>query len=271
MIPLLSQTKSTDNDDNLSLAGRKRKQASPQKLVRRRSGAAKKRRNAGKATGNQNLLKEEAPELGSLKGDFNWNTIFDEFFGANDTELSLTPASVPPKTQCHGNGVNGPFADDVVSGSLLAHDLLVLPDLPDTNCSNSVKSTSSGLKKDSAQWQSPNDCNLHPTNNEFLDHAISSSLSSVADQNINEFMKEVEFGLTVTSKQVDPSTSWLPECSELEELLNQNTEVGVGFQGVPPEEEIERLFLSTSLETSTKSPSVKSELICPTNSPADQV
>ena len=70
---------------DLSAANRKKKQASSQKLICCR-GPAKKRLENVKTNGHQNFLQEEAPGIGSFKGDFNWNINFDEFFSDNVRE-----------------------------------------------------------------------------------------------------------------------------------------------------------------------------------------
>nr|XP_026694096.1 transcription factor protein isoform X1 [Ciona intestinalis] len=73
-----------------SASNRKRKQVAPQKVIRRKN--TKKRRNINENSSpvSPNLLEEEAPELGSLKGDFNWNSILDGLFPTSPGDLSLS-------------------------------------------------------------------------------------------------------------------------------------------------------------------------------------
>jgi len=70
----------------LSILNRKRKQTAPQKIVNKNNNLKHSRKNSNSELSSlleefsdSNPLKEQAPELGSLKGDFNWTTVFDDF------------------------------------------------------------------------------------------------------------------------------------------------------------------------------------------------
>ena len=120
--------------EDASAASSKGKQTFSQNLIRR-LGVAKKQRNGVKTNRHQNLLQEKAPELGSFKEEFNWNTVFDEFFGDNEGDSSVrsTPLVSRPSTHDDCHYVTSRLYDNVASVSLLSHDILLLPDLPDTN------------------------------------------------------------------------------------------------------------------------------------------
>ena len=113
-------------NEDASTASRKRKQASPQKLIRR-LGVAKKRLKNVKTNRHQNLLQEEALELGFL------NSTATHFFDDND-DLSVTPTSLVsrPSTHDDGHDVTSRFSGDVASVLLLSHGILLLPDLQNT-------------------------------------------------------------------------------------------------------------------------------------------
>ena len=257
-LSIASISKSTDNEDPFFLCGRKRKQASPQKLIRRRNAGVKRRR--AKSSRHQNLLQEEAPELGSLKGDFNWNSVFDEFFGTNDTQLSVTPTSLPSRSSTREvSYATGRYSDDVVSGSLLAHDMLLLPDLPQTNID--TKATSFKPLRRSASWRSPNDCTLHPGTPlqpppSLVQHVPPKHQSSnLAEESIQGFLKEVEeLDLSVTEKRSEPTNSWIPQCAELDEILRENQQSDLRMEGVSPE--VERLFSSSTIDLNSFQPAL---------------
>ena len=253
------------------MVGRKRKQTAPQKLARRRSMSAKKRR--ARLNGAQNLLQEEAPELGSLKGDFNWNTIFDNFFGTNDVELSVTPTSFHSRSSTREkNDVTGRYSDDVVSGSLLAHDMLVLPDPHERNIQINSKSAPPNLYKKPSKWCSPNDCNLHPGNfqNCFSEPLFNDAFAISYDKedSIKEILEVDDLSSSLTGKRLGHQTSWMPQCADLDEILRDNKQSDISMEEISPE--VERLFSATCLEpTNFRLPqSDKGVLICPNNTPA---
>ena len=103
--------------DDVSTPSCKGKQASPQKLIRR-LGVAKKRLKYVKTNRRQNLVQEEAAELGFL------NSTGTQFFGDND-DLSVTLTSLVSRPSTHGDGhdVTSRFSGDVASVSLLSHGI----------------------------------------------------------------------------------------------------------------------------------------------------
>ena len=245
-----------ENEDS-SAASRKRKQTSPQKLIRRR-GSAKKRRENVKTNRHQNLLQEEAPELGSLKGDFNWNTIFDEFFGDNDEDLSITPTSLVSRLSTHDDGheVTSRFSDDVASVSLLSQDLLILPDLPDTNnesCRITFETNKKAPKKSSKDilLNSPHNAalsriplNFTPTDQKNTN--VQKSTQNLDHDSFKAFLEEVgELDLMVVGQQVVPTPSCVSECTELEDLLCGSSSTPV-LTSSPCTGEIEQLCSTAS-------------------------
>ena len=273
-VPSISSLLQLEHDDSFS--NRKRKQTTPQKLVRRRNGAAKKRRNSHRTTEIQNLLQEEAPELGSLKGDFNWNTIFDEFFGGVDTDLSTTPTSLASRASSNDGSDNreavGRFSDDVVTGSLLAHDILISPE-----CENS-KAVSASSRSKTQTWHSPNDCSLHPTNENrcFVQKSNVQStreqVSSSKECNMNVynttrnndhdsiacFLNEApQLDLSLTEPHVETTTTWDFFGPDLDGVLREKASKN-HLEPFCPTDEIDRLFSSSSENLSV--PETKSDI-----------
>ena len=243
-----------DSDEAPHFSNRKRKQTTPQKSVRRWNSSAKKRRNNSKL--NKNLLQEEAPELGSLKGDFNWNTIFDEFFGATEAALSVTPTSLASRPSTNEGADSrdtiGQITDDVAAGALLALDMLSLPDLPEpgSNDENHEKSGTAAKAENGKKGENTLRSQVEPKQEQIvkLTDKISSDSSGGGDlpiledcdflfpdsstesdfESVNGFLKNVDnLDLTVTGTQIAPPPEWVPVSPELETILceTQNDEI----------------------------------------------
>ena len=241
------------DESTVYFTNRKRKQTTPQKNVRRRNGSAKKRRNTTKSAGNRNLLQEEAPELGSLKGDFNWNTIFDEFFGTADGALSVTPTSMASRPSTNeSRGTAGQSTEDLTSAAMLSLDMLSLPDLPEPMATSGDENVSSSNVTSQAQtvptssWQvfnkNPEVFNKNGNNesNQAKDSASAGDLplleecdllfpdATDSDSDIlSGFLKNVDdLDLTITGTQIAPPEDWIPVSPDLEAILceTQNDE-----------------------------------------------
>ncbi|XP_076801422.1 uncharacterized protein LOC143445910 [Clavelina lepadiformis] len=225
-----------------SLQSRKRKQTTPQKVVRRRN--VKKRRDAKllKTTNNRNLLQEQAPELGSLKGDFNWNSIFEEFFTNQEAQLCVTPTSMASRSSCHDEvDIIGQFSDDVTSGAFLAHDEIILPHLPKTTVNDENQDvlasyTTSGGNNSNSSWNTSNDRDFSSTAKDDVqgdkpvvssDPQLGSDLKHEFENvekddfdTIDGFLKDVgELDLTITGRQIEPPPEWVTECPDLDAIL----------------------------------------------------
>jgi len=155
-LPSVSILPKFESDEIPVFTNRKRKQTTPQKTVRRRNGSAKKRRNT-KSAGNRNVLQEEAPELGSLKGEFNWNTIFDEFFGTTEAAISVTPTSLASRPSTNeSRGTAGQSTEDLTTNTLLSLDMLSLPDIPEPSSADENQMSSAPNTQLQPQIQTQN-------------------------------------------------------------------------------------------------------------------
>ena len=265
-VPLLPKF---EKDERAKNSNRKRKQATPQRAVRRRTASAKKRRNNVRSAGNRNLLQEEAPELGSLKGDFNWSTIFDEFFGATEAALSITPTSLASRPSTNeGNesrDANVHVNDDVTNGTLLALDMLSLPDLPEpaTNDENHEIPATFQESNNVLPWQVISDTtavNLDDKDQKIEEKPAppgSKPLELPTFQDCNLFLSESEapdieslnvddIDLTITGKQISPPEEWIPVSPDLESILCETQNDEIIFQHPSETLDVDSLFLLNS-------------------------
>lgn len=249
-LPTVPHLPKFEKDEGTTFLNRKRKQTTPQKSVRRRTIGAKKRRNNIRSAGNRNLLQEEAPELGSLKGDFNWNTIFDEVFGATEAALSVTPTSLASRPSTNeGNEsreITSRLTDDVTNGTLLALDMLSLPDIPEPEINDENHDTPSALldANKETSWQIKSESrNIYPEEKMHVTTKpfplpISKQIELPTLEDCDLFFPESnepemdslnidDIDLTITGKQIAPPEEWIPVSPDLEAILceTQNDEV----------------------------------------------
>ena len=197
--------------EDASTASRKGKQASPQNIVRR-LGVPKKRLKYVKTNGHQNVLQEEALELGLL------NSTETQFSGDND-DLSVTPTSLVsrPSTHDDGHDVTSRFSGDVAAVLLLSHGILLLPDLPDTSnkfCQITFGTNKKASKKSSKDvlLNSPHNVALSRIPINFTQLARKTQMFKnqlkVSTRNLKGFLEEVgELELTGVGQQVGTSPS----------------------------------------------------------------
>ena len=247
---------------------RKRKQTTPQKTVRRRSESAKKRRNNTKSAGIRNLLQEEAPELGSLKGEFNWNTIFDEFFGSTEAAISVTPTSLASRPSTNeSRGATGQSTEDLTANTLLSLDMLSLPDLPepseiDENNTTSLPNASQTSQTPSWPHTSKNGPHIKQESNKIHDIKTPSVVCDLPlledcdllfpateiDSDLDSISGLLKNGdnldLTVTGTQIAPPADWIPVSPDLEAILRETQ--NDDFVHPTSTAEVENLLLTPS-------------------------
>jgi len=181
----------------------------------------------------KNLLQEQAPELGSLKGDFNWNSIFDDFFGATEGALSITPTSLSSTTTAStpSNLDSGRSSISKVTsihhtGSVSWSESKVNDENQDASLSclidQTVESPWSLLHDDLTPLCKPPSPPEHAAGqsssaDDFFIEGPGEPQDRKAKQTFFEDVCDID--LTITGKHISPPEGWTPVTADLSDIL----------------------------------------------------
>ena len=220
----------------MNLLNRKRKQTMPQKIVRLCHEQKRKRYNNTDLTlsldqlEDLNPFRDQASEVGSLKGDFNWNTIFDDFTSDNLlNESSISSSNNSSSSQ----SVTSPDLQTASSFFSLAFSNLT------SNRSNKSQLTFSELDQNSNNNENLNlfanddfNTNSYDAGQDEMEKLLNgdSMFNSISDMDsnvemindesisINEFFPGA-LDLTVQGHHITAPAEWEPVGTGLETIL----------------------------------------------------
>jgi len=224
------------NRASMNLLNRKRKQTMPQKIVRLCHEQKRRRYNNTDLTlsldqlEDLNPFRDQASEVGSLKGDFNWNTIFDDFTSDNLlNESSISSSNNSSSSQ----SVTSPDLQTASSFFSLAFSNLT------SNRSNKSQLTFSELDQNSNNNENLNlfanddfNTNSYDAGQDEMEKLLNgdSMFNSISDMDsnvemindesisINEFFPGA-LDLTVQGHHITAPAEWEPVGTGLETIL----------------------------------------------------
>lgn len=209
------------NTTFLTISGRKRKQPSPQKVFHKETSMQGYK--CRSKTDKQDLLQEQAPELGSLKGDYNWNSVFDDFFGPSNTEVARatglavtksSTATVPSDIITNLMGNNGPGPIQPLGTLILQGD-----NVEELNNENKFSTTGQNNNFDETDaWnRSDNEKEIFAYCNP--DYSAL-SLDQINDEKDMDNLIDVgDIDLTITGRQIEPPAEWVPVSGDIDAIL----------------------------------------------------
>lgn len=236
-----SNKTSSAGSSNKGSAGQKRKQATPQKIAK-----SKKSKQQQQQAGKINLFEDQAPELGSLKGEFTFTNILEEMrlnssHGGSSVNSSLSLPNTPNLAASRRSRGNAPVPS--TSAATTSNDGLftdvMLPIDP------SLLLTSSGGSGHIPRLSSPLNLDVdtvpHDLIDEFFnttDKHVRASMESIGkrrgtalntptfeldsddfDLNLSKSVEALD--LTVTGSKIEPPDGWIPDPTTLEMVLGE--------------------------------------------------
>lgn len=237
--------------------GRKRKQTLPVKVV-------KKRGKRTQSPSSVNDLQDQAPELGSLKGDYSWMKLLSDDFADNENEAKSKANAKTKSNRSQANN-NSHIVDDFLSDVMLTSEITDPRHINTHNendeniCSTINSSHHETIEEEVISSLSPSewmkadnsieDLTLssifgsNPKTNIFSDtsNALTPNDNNMEepsyqeyaldnDESLDGFLKDVDsLDLTVTGKQIEPPAQWVPVGVSLDSILCEKQDDNLGL------------------------------------------